>query len=259
MVKALDEPRFGQTDVAPVSSRTCSRIRMLPPPRSACVWRVPAHLTTCREDVQLSRSAEQAKIVVAYPSGTPAEHRSDGASEEVLALEQCITSYLNGPLNSALGVNDETWSQIVAAQNAYEDAHLALAEYSRIDATEAPTGVTYLLVCGCLQEMVIQQDALAHVAEALGFADIAHAVRSHPAFTSAREYSPTWNQRLQRSGISTAQVRLLRTEGAAPSGGIQTIVIPDLAEAHLVAYRETLLLLCERLTRRAAEIAGAEG
>ena len=218
----------------------------------------------------MANSGEPARIIIQYVVGTHEHHEAGWiGDDDLLNLELRINTFLNGPLSSVLRADERKWSQIVAAEYAFGDSHQALAVFPLIDASAAPVGVVYLLLRGLLQEMLIQHDALMHFAEALEFEDVVGIIRAHPDLKFTREYrnriaghptrkdrpkgEPTSFHLLRRHGISTKEFRFARYDDDATSARFETVRTQDLIDRHLTAYREILLLLCERLGTLAAE------
>lgn len=83
-------------------------------------------------------------------------------------LEQQIRSLINDPRKQhVLLKNSATWNQICSSLDVIGDTELAFEAYDKALPTDG-AGATYTLVYGVLQALVLQQDAVRYLAEALG-------------------------------------------------------------------------------------------
>jgi hypothetical protein len=83
------------------------------------------------------------------------------------SLESSLRDFLTEPprQDQFLQRDKPTWYQIAACLDVIGDTELALDAF--LDASERPSGEWYLAIYGALQALVLQQDAVSHLAEAL--------------------------------------------------------------------------------------------
>jgi hypothetical protein len=84
-------------------------------------------------------------------------------------LEHDIRGLINAPRKHAALVADRlAWAKLCSSLDVIGDTELAIASYLRREAGPEDTGELYLLMYGVLQVLYVQQDAVKHLAEALG-------------------------------------------------------------------------------------------
>lgn len=89
------------------------------------------------------------------------------ADQPIRALEEQIRDCINRTrVQHGLLKNMAAWNQLCSSLDAIGDTELAFDAYSRIPQPD-DAGATYILVYGVLQALVLQQDAVRHLAEAL--------------------------------------------------------------------------------------------
>lgn len=88
-------------------------------------------------------------------------------SDRIDTAEQSLRDRVNHPrLRHRLTQDDKAWNQIVSSLDAIGDTEYALAAY--LSHYPEDRGSRYLFLYGVLQALIIQQDAVRHLAEALG-------------------------------------------------------------------------------------------
>jgi hypothetical protein len=86
----------------------------------------------------------------------------------ISALEQQVRDFINRARKQhALLKDSGAWNQLCSSLDVIGDTELAFDSYAVAPDTE-DAGATYILVYGVLQALVLQQDAVLHLAEALG-------------------------------------------------------------------------------------------
>src|SRR5690242_8032435 len=86
----------------------------------------------------------------------------------IRALEHQIRDFINGARKQhALLKDSRAWNQLCSSLDIIGDTELAFDAYEIAPETDDP-GAVYILVYGVLQALVLQQDAVMHLAEALG-------------------------------------------------------------------------------------------
>jgi hypothetical protein len=84
-------------------------------------------------------------------------------------LEHDIRGLINAPRKHTLLLADRVaWAKLCSSLDVIGDTELALEAYMRRTAGPQDTGELYLLMYGVLQVLYVQQDAVRHLAEALG-------------------------------------------------------------------------------------------
>jgi hypothetical protein len=98
------------------------------------------------------------------------------------ALENQIRNYINrARIRHALLQNTISWNQLCSSLDVIGDTELCFDAYDNVQAP-SEAGAIYLLVYGVLQALILQQDAVRHLAEALNIPFI-----SDPLLTEIRE------------------------------------------------------------------------
>ena len=83
---------------------------------------------------------------------------------------QNIRKYINIPRNQYVLMKDELyWYQLCSALDIVEDTSNAAESYFNLEFPN-DVGYKYLLLYGVLQALFIQQDAIKHISEVIGFA-----------------------------------------------------------------------------------------
>lgn len=190
--------------------------------------------------------------------------RRDTSGDETLDWQLRLNDHLAGAFGEQFRNDHEVWSQIVAAWYAFEDAYEAQLAFLATEPSHSIAGLDYLMVWGVLQGMNIQQDGLHHLAEAIGFADIARLVRDNAAVTAARDLRiriaghPTRREARPRHGQPVSFHGIVRTrlslnsfryvcfEGSA-AGRFETVDLRLVVEQHIDAYRSVLRALVQRI------------
>ena len=90
--------------------------------------------------------------------------------ETISELERQIRDFINQARRQhALLKDSGAWNQLCSSLDVIGDTELAFDAYDEAPDTD-DAGATYILVYGVLQALVLQQDAVRHLAEALGLA-----------------------------------------------------------------------------------------
>ncbi len=88
---------------------------------------------------------------------------------EIINIIQEIREYINkARKQSILLKNKYTWNQLCSSMDIIEDTELAIHEYLKLNNVKED-GLKYLFVFGIMQILFVQQDAIIHMSEALGF------------------------------------------------------------------------------------------
>ncbi|MEA2583880.1 MAG: hypothetical protein QOF33_1965, partial [Thermomicrobiales bacterium] len=100
-----------------------------------------------------------------------------------------IRDHINGPrLNYILSRNSGKWNQLCSSLDIVEDTQLAIDAYcaadDSADGTNRNVGQQYLALYGLLQALFLQQDASAHLCEAL---DIPFDLKDFPRLDAIRD------------------------------------------------------------------------
>ena len=86
----------------------------------------------------------------------------------VSSLERQVRGFINRARKQhALLKEAAAWNQLCSSLDVIGDTELAFDAYGAAPATD-DAGATYIMVYGVLQALVLQQDAVLHLAEALG-------------------------------------------------------------------------------------------
>ena len=129
-------------------------------------------------------------------SGTKIRHalieRADMTVTSIPALEHQIRDFINGARKQHPLLKDSrAWNQLCSSLDVVGDTELAFDAYEVAPETDDP-GAVYILVYGVLQALVLQQDAVMHLAEALGLKyELAPPLREVRAIRNASIGHPT--------------------------------------------------------------------
>jgi hypothetical protein len=102
--------------------------------------------------------------------------------QTILELENQIRHYINNPRKQHVLLRDHAvWNKLCSSLDVIDDVELALDAYLQMEPSRSE-GETYLVLYGVLQMLFVQQDAVTHLAEALGIS-----YTPDPIITSIRE------------------------------------------------------------------------
>lgn len=176
-------------------------------------------------------------------------HAGMNKQGKIRKYEQKIRDAVNESRRSyALRKDSAAWLQLISSLDVIGDTQLAIEAYAdtSVDA-EAPRnwGVSYLLIYGLLQALVLQQDAVLHTCEVL---QVACDLKNYPGLQQAREIRnnstghPTKRDRRGKGqpvtyhAIGRITLKkdgfLLATYTAGGGDNYESIDIPTLLEGH---------------------------
>jgi hypothetical protein len=93
--------------------------------------------------------------------------RSDMPDRSISELEQVVRDHINRTRKQHTLLKDPAaWNQLCSSLDVIGDTELAIDAYDAAPETD-DAGATYILVYGVLQALILQQDAVLHLAEAL--------------------------------------------------------------------------------------------
>ncbi len=178
----------------------------------------------------------------------------------ISALEQQVRDFINGSRKQhALLKDSRAWNQLCSSLDVIGDTELAFDAYVAAPDTD-DAGATYLLVYGVLQALVLQQDAVLHLAEALGLnyeldptlkevREVRNASIGHPTKRSGRARSHF----ISRISMTRAGFQLMTVypdQGPAEFKGVK---LPSLIATQRSQLRAILTEVVASLQREEAE------
>ncbi|MBI4338154.1 MAG: hypothetical protein HY683_10050 [Chloroflexi bacterium] len=128
----------------------------------------------------------------------------------VISVRDCeerLREVVNHPgVQRELIKDTRKWQQICSSMDVIGDTDAAIAAYQQLDSVD-DTGSLYLITYGVLQVLVVQQDAVTHAAEAVGFpCSFSDEVRRIRTIRNCAIGHPT----KRRSGTSTESFGIIR-------------------------------------------------
>ena len=166
-------------------------------------------------------------------------------------LEQQIRNLINDPRKQHILLkNSATWNQICSSLDVIGDTELAFEDYEKPRPADSG-GAIYILVYGVLQALVLQQDAVRHLVEALGLGSDLGSERD-PVLQAVRDVRnasvghPTKRRELARShfisriSMTKTGFNLMTFYAEHDRPQLQWVNIPDLIATQRSQLRKRL-------------------
>ena len=175
---------------------------------------------------------------------------------QVADLETEIRDLLtNEPGHSAALTNRANWYKIVACLDTIGDTEEALDAFLRIQ-NRAGFGEWYLAIYGVMQALVLEQEAVKHLAEALGFAynpdealrDIREIRNDSIGHPTRRGSSPGKSfSAIARGSMSCTGFSILTTDGGTAMNTYRQVNVPDLISQQRAILSQSLAVFLSEL------------
>lgn len=171
-------------------------------------------------------------------------------------LEQRIRKFINNPRKQSYLLKDaEAWNKLCSSLDVIGDTELAIDSYLEREITNS-IGERYLIVYGILQVMLVQQDAVKNMADALSIncqlsrnLNVIRGIRSdsigHP--TKQREDKSSKSCFIQRISLNEKGFNLMTVYSDGRPYALRSIDIPSLISEQRSALENLLTNVVEKL------------
>ncbi|EMQ4855121.1 hypothetical protein AAIB78_000246 [Morganella morganii] len=178
-------------------------------------------------------------------------------------LESKIRDYINLPRRQIqIMKNTANWNKLCSALDLIGDTELAIEAYPSLY-SNSNDGVSYLIVYGILQTLLLQQDAAQHIADALGLEKIKrpkqldeirvirNSAAGHP--TSQKEKGAYKSCFITRISLSPRSFQMVITSSNSSEYQYKTVKIPTLLKIQKTYIAKLLEQVSDELKRQEME------